>query len=274
MNIYLNKYFPLIIDNQTADTSSSVPDSGTNSVTEPSMAMAQSTSQEITANVSAPNTTDEAKVGENAEAPSTFQQTLSELTSSVMDTLESAPTPEETKKYLDEIANRKRQNAQTAMLNIIDEIIELTVNGSIGEAELETEIPDSIVAKIRDGDYVTEYIQAGVTKKWAEARFQNDKGKYVISVKSQTLVEVIDTETNTFDLFGLYIQYSTSRKRNRISPEFIAKGESVCTKPRQVSSYSSFRGSQVVKKPLIPVLPTIHQQQEQQPSGPKVSTKI
>ena len=61
----------------------------------------------------------------------------------------------------------KKSNAQVAMLNIIDEIMDLTLSDKIGEAELETNIPDSIVASIHNGDYSTEYIKATITKKWA-----------------------------------------------------------------------------------------------------------
>ena len=201
----------------------------------------------------------------SVDPPTSFHHTLSDLRVAVMASVDKIPTPEESQKYLEEIAMLKKSNAQVAMLNIIDEIMDLTLSDKIGEAELETDIPDSIVASIHDRDYSTEYIKATITKKWVEHRFLADREKYVINVKSLTLVEVVDTETQTFDLFGLVINYSSTKKRNRISPEFIAKGEPVNTKPRQVGSYSTFRGSQAVKHPLIPVIPTV------QPTAPKVS---
>ena len=115
---------------------------------------------------------------------------------------------------------------------------------------------------------MTEYIQAGITKKWATLRFQEDKDRYVITVRSQTLVEVVDKQTATFDLFGLFVKYSATHKHNRIVPEFIAKSEPVEPKLKQTGNYSSFRGSHMIKRPLIPVLPTI------QPPQQKVSNKF
>ena len=138
-----------------------------------------------------------------------FHHTLSVA---VMGSVDQIPTPEESQKYLEEIAMLKKSNAQVAMLNIIDEIMDLTLSDKISEAELETDIPDSIVTSIHDRDYSTEYIKATITKKWAKHRFLADREKYVISVKSPTLVEVVDTETQTFDLFGLVINYSSTKK--------------------------------------------------------------
>ena len=81
-------------------------------------------------------------------------------------------------------------------------------------------------------------------------------------------MEVVDKQTVTFDLFGLFVKYSATHKRNRIVPEFITKSEPVEPKPRQTGNYSFFRGSHTIKIPLIPVLPTI------QPPQQKVSNKF
>ena len=205
------------------------------------------------------------------EQPKSEVLGLSELSTSVVESLEAVPSAEETKKYLEDVALRKKRNAEINMLNIIDEIIDLTTNRTIGQAELDTDIPDTIIAKIHEGDFCSEYIHASITKKWAENKFQSDNECFSVSVKSATLIEILDKETQTFHLFGLFIQYSATNKRNRISPEFIAKGECVEAKPRQVGSYSTFRGSHSVKRPLIPVLPTIQPSPNLQHSAPKVS---
>ena len=91
--------------------------------------------------------------------------------------------------------------------------------------------------------------------------------KQIIYAKkcNESKPEFTQIAKKTFDLFGLFVQYSCGNKRNRISPEFIAKGEPLQAKPRQTGNYASFRGSQVVKTPFIPVLPKI------EPPQPKVS---
>ena len=181
---------------------------------------------------------------------------------------ETSPTEEETNSYLEKVALIKKRNSETAMLNLLDEIIDMSVGSKIGQAELENMIPDNILFTFRQGDFMTEYIQAGITKKWADLHFQEDKDRYVITVRSPSLVEVVDKQTGTFDLFGLLIKYSSTNKRNRIVPEYIAKCEPVEPKPRQTGKYSSFSGSHAIKRPLIPVIPTIQPQQQ------KVSNKF
>ena len=72
-------------------------------------------------------------------------------------------------------------------------------------------------------------------------------------------MQVTDNALNTFDLFG-FVEHSARNRRNRISPEYIAKNEPIFPKPpRQIGSYSQFRTSQAVKKPFLPVLPNISQ---------------
>ena len=66
-----------------------------------------------------------------------FHHALSDLSVAVMGSVDKIPTPEESQKYLEEIAMLKKSNAQVAMLNIIDEIMDLTLSDKIGEAELE-----------------------------------------------------------------------------------------------------------------------------------------
>ena len=199
-------------------------------------------------------------VGEKAVIAS-----LQGLSGVVVECTSSVPSEEQTSQYLEKVALIKKSNEEMNQLNILDEIIDLTADGKIGQAELETEIPDSIVSAIHEGDFMTEYIHSSITKKWVMNRFQEDSDKFEVAIRSNTLVEVIDKSNNTFDLFGLFIRYSATNRRNRIQPEFIAKGEPVCAKPRQIGNYAAFRGSQAVKRPLIPVLPKV------QPPEPKVS---
>ena len=180
---------------------------------------------------------------------------------------ESSPSEEDVAQYLEKVALIKKRNSETAMLNLLDELIDMSVSGKIAEAEIDNDIPDNIVT-LCEGDFMTEYIQAGITKKWATLHFQEDKDRYVITVRSQTLVEVVDKQTVTFDLFGLFVKYSATYKHNRIVPKFIAKSKPVEPKPRQTGNYSSFRGSHAIKRHLIPVLPTIKAPQQ------KVSKKL
>ena len=183
------------------------------------------------------------------------------------------PSEEDSKNYLAQVALLQKTNSEMQFLNILDEIIDLTMEGKIGQAELETDIPNGIIAVIREGDFATEYIHSSITKKWILSCFQGDSDNYEVSVKSDTLVQVVDKEKQTFDLFGLYVQYSLGGRRNRISPEYVAKEEPVNPKPRQVGKYSAFRGGQVVKTPLVPVLPKVPEspQPQAQPPQAKVS---
>ena len=163
---------------------------------------------------------------------------------------ESSPLQEDAAQYLEKVAVIKKRNSETAMHNLLDELIDMSVSGKITEAEIENDILDNIIVTLHEGDFMTEYIQAGITKKWATLHFQEDKDRYVITVRSQTLVEVVDKQTATFDLFGLFVKYSATHKHNRIVPKFIAKSEPVEPKPRQTGNYSSFRGSHAIKRPL------------------------
>ena len=82
------------------------------------------------------------------------------------------PTEEEIRQYLQQVANLKKVNAEHALLNVIDEIIDMTVCGKIGNNDIGTDIPDSIIASIHKDNFVAEYIHSSVTKKWVEHRFQ------------------------------------------------------------------------------------------------------
>ena len=189
----------------------------------------------------------------DAVAPSLTLDSLS----SVVEEAE-IPTEEESTQYLQQVANLKKVNAEHALLNVIDEIIDMTVCGKIGNNDIGTDIPDSIIASIHKDNFVAEYIHSSVTKKWVEHRFQQDADRYSVDIKSKTLVQVTDNALKTFDLFGLYIQHSTTNQRNRIQPEFVTKNESLEPKPpRQSDSYSAFRTVHPVKKPFLPVLPAI-----------------
>ena len=182
------------------------------------------------------------------------------------------PTDEESNVYLQQVASLKKVNAEHALLNVIDEIIDMTVCGKIGNNNIETDIPDSIIASIHQDNFVAEYIHSSVTKKWVEHRFQEDAARYSVEIKSKTLVQVTDNALKTFDLFGLYIQHSTTNHRNRIQPEFVTKNESLLPKgPRQSDSYSAFRTVHPVKKPFLPVLPAVQNVASFQEPPQKVS---
>ena len=75
------------------------------------------------------------------------------------------PTKEESTQYLQQVANLKKVNAEHALLNVIDEIIDMTVCGKIGNHDIRTDIPDSIIASIHKDNFVAEYIHSSVTKK-------------------------------------------------------------------------------------------------------------
>ena len=168
------------------------------------------------------------------------------------------PTEEESTQYLQQVANLKKMNSEHSLLNVLDEIIDMTVCGKIGDNDIGTDIPDSIIASIHKDNFVAEYIHSSVTKKWVEHRFQQDANRYSVDIKSKTLVQVTDNAFKTFDLFGLYVQHSSTNNRNRIQPEFVTKNESIQPKPpRQSDSYSAFRNVHPVKKPFLPVLPAI-----------------
>ena len=187
--------------------------------------------------------------------------TLDNLSSLVQESV--LPSEQETSVYLMEVSTLKKQNLEHEMLNVLDEIIDLTVSGEIGQKDIETEIPNTIVARIIQGDFCAEYIHSSITKKWVSHHFQQDAERYSIQQKSKTLVQVMDNALKTFDLFGLFVEHSSSNRRNRISPEFIAKNEPIFLKPpRQIGSYSQFRTSEAIKKPFLPVLPNISQQQQ------------
>ena len=101
--------------------------------------------------------------------------------------------------YLTEVSTLKKQNLEHDMLNVLDEIIDLTVSGEIGQ-DIETEIPDTIVSRLMQGDFSSEYIHSSITKKWVSHHFQQDSERYTIQEKSKTLVQVTDNALKTFDL--------------------------------------------------------------------------
>ena len=74
------------------------------------------------------------------------------------------PTEEESMQYLQQVANLKKVNAEHVLLNVIDEIIDMTVCGKIGNNDIGTDIPNSIIASIHQDNFVAEYIHSSVTK--------------------------------------------------------------------------------------------------------------
>ena len=99
---------------------------------------------------------------------------------------ESSPSQEDAAQYLEKVALIKKRNSEMAMLNLLDKLIDMSVSGKIAEAEIDNDILDNIIVTLRDGDFMTEYIQAGITKKLANLHSQEDKDRYVITVRSQT----------------------------------------------------------------------------------------
>ena len=95
-------------------------------------------------------------------------------------------TEEESMQYLQEVANLKKVNAEHVLLSMIDEIIDMTVCGKIGNNDIGTDIPNSIIASIHQDNFVAEYIHSSVTKKWVEHRFQQDAERYSVDIKSKT----------------------------------------------------------------------------------------
>ena len=216
------------------------------------------------------NVGDAANLSQMVTDVTTPPLTLDSLSSVVEES--TIPTEEETNVYLQQVASLKKVNAEHALLNVIDEIIDMTVCGKIGNKNIETDIPDSIIASIHQDNFVAEYIHSSVTKKWVEHRFQEDAARYSVEIKSKTLVQVTDNALKTFDLFGLYIQHSSTNHRNRIQPEFVTKNESLQPRgPRQSDSYSAFRTVHPVKKPFLPVLPAVQNVPSFQEPPQKVS---
>ena len=73
----------------------------------------------------------------DAVAPSLTLDSLS----SIVEEAE-IPTEEESTQYLQQVANLNKVNAEHALLNVIDEIIDMTVCGKIGNNDIGTDIPD------------------------------------------------------------------------------------------------------------------------------------
>ena len=69
---------------------------------------------------------------------------------------ESSPSQEDAAQYLEKVALIKKRNDETAMLNLLDELIDMSVSGKISEAEIDNDIPDNIIVTLHEGDFMTE----------------------------------------------------------------------------------------------------------------------
>ena len=64
---------------------------------------------------------------------------------------ESSPSQEDAAQYLEKVALIKKRNSEMAMLNLLDELIDMSVSGKIGEAEIDNDIPDNIIVSPQGG---------------------------------------------------------------------------------------------------------------------------
>ena len=94
--------------------------------------------------------------------------TLDNLSSLVQESV--LPSDQETSVYLTEVSTLKKQTLEHEMLNVLDGIIDMTVSGEIGQNDIDTEIPKTIIARIIRGDFSAEYIHSSITKKWVSHR--------------------------------------------------------------------------------------------------------
>ena len=164
------------------------------------------------------------------------------------------PNPEQSAQFLSELTSLKSLNAERDHLQLLDLIIDMTEKGEIGDNALNKSIPDSIIVLHRDGLDAYEYINAQVTKKWIEYKFQTENSNLEISVRTPHLVQITDKGKGRFDVMGLLVRHTSRFVRNRISPEYYTKNERLVPEPPAVvPDYSAFRGHySVVKCSAVP----------------------
>ena len=179
---------------------------------------------------------------------------LSQL--SVVISPDTLPTAEQSAQFLTDLTTLKTVNAERDHLQLLDMIIDMTDKGEIGDMPLNKSIPDSIVVLHRDGLDAYEYINAQVTKKWIEYKFQTETSQLEISVRTPHLVQITDKAKGRFDVMGLLVKHTSRFIRNRISPEYYAKNERLVPEPPPVvPDYSAFRGHYSVVKRSAPPPP-------------------
>ena len=152
-----------------------------------------------------------------------------------------------------ELTSLKNLNAERDHLQLLDTIIYMTEKGEIGNNQLNKCIPDSIVVLHREGLDAYEYINAQITKKWIDYKFQTETSQLEISVRTPHLVQIMDKAKGCFDVMGLLVRHTSKFIRNCISPEYYAKNERLVPEPPAVVlDYSAFRGSYSVVKRSAP----------------------
>ena len=164
---------------------------------------------------------------------------LSQLSAVISPT--TLPNLEQSTHFLMELTFLKNVNAEREHLQLLDTIIDMTERGEIGNNHLNKSIPDSIVVLHREGLDAYEYINAQITKKWIEYKFQTETSQLEISVRTPHLVQITDKAKGAFDVMGLTVRHNSKYIRNRISPEYCAKNERrVPEPPAVVPDYAAF----------------------------------
>ena len=188
---------------------------------------------------------------EPANSVSRINPDLTQLSGVISPT--TLPNPEESANFMKELTFLKNLNAERDHLQLLDTIIDMTEKGQIGHNPLNKCIPDSIIVLHREGLDAYEYINAQITKKWIDYKFQTDSSQLEISVRTPHLVQITNKAKGCFDVMGLLVRHTPKFIRNRISPEYYAKNERLVPEPPAVvADYSAFRGNYSVVKRSAP----------------------
>ena len=204
---------------------------------------------------SQPSQTPASLILEHTDEPSNsvskIDPDLSQLSGIISPT--TLPNPEQSAQFLMELTSLKNLNAERDHLQLLDTIIDMMEKGEIGNNQLNKCIPDSIVVLHREGLDAYEYINAQITKKWIDYKFQTETSQLEISVRTPHLVQITDKAKGCFNVMGLLVRHTSKYIRNHISPEYYAKNERLVPEPPAVvPDYSAFRGSYSVVKRSAP----------------------
>ena len=203
---------------------------------------------------SQPSQTPASLIVEHDEPPNSLSKIdpdLSQLSGVISPT--ALPNPEQSAHFLMELTSLKNPNAERDHLQLLDTFIDMMERGEIGNNHLNKCIPDSIVVLHREGLDAYEYINAQITKKWIEYKFQTETSQLEISVRTPHLVQITDKAKGSFDVMGLLVRHNSKYIRNHISPKYYAKNERLVPEPPAVvPDYSAFRGSYSVVKRSAP----------------------